>query len=90
MTANAQYAADVARTAAQLIAAGDMNPNPTCAEAAGVAIRLQPEAAAVVESLAVMPASPDYKAAVDWNNALLDLLMYAHAQPAEDPMPTRA
>lgn len=84
MTANAQYAADAARTADRLIAAGDMNPNPTCAEAAGVAIRLQPEAAAVVESLAAMPASPEYKAAVDWNNDLLDLLMYAHAQPAED------
>ncbi|MFI8695978.1 UNVERIFIED_ORG: hypothetical protein EDC92_12450 [Dietzia maris] len=82
MTANAQYAADAARTAARLIAAGDMNP--TCAEAAGVAIRLQPEAAAVVESLAAMPASPEYKAAVDWNNDLLDLLLYAHAQPAED------
>ena len=88
MTANAQYAADVARTAAQLIAAGDMNPNPTCGEAAGVAIRLQPEAAAVVESLATMPASPDYKAAVDWNHALLDLLMYAHAQDGDAPLPT--
>lgn len=88
MTANAQYAADVARTAAQLIASGDMNPNPTCAEAAGVAIRLQPEAAAVVESLATMPASPEYKAAVDWNNELLDLLMYAHAQDADAAIPT--
>lgn len=90
MTANAQYAADAARTAARLIADGEMNPDATCAEAAGVAARLQPEAAAIVESLTVMPASPDYQAAVDWNNALLDLLMYAHAQPAEDPMPTRA
>ncbi|MEW1938794.1 hypothetical protein AB0331_15655 [Dietzia maris] len=90
MTTNTSYATAAAEAAAKLIAAGEMNPDATCAEAAGVAIRMQPEAAAVVESLAVMPASPDYQAAVDWNNALLDLLMYAHAQPAEDPMPTRA
>jgi len=87
MTANAQYAADAARTAARLIESGDMNADATCAEAAGVAARLQPEAAAVVDSLAVMPASPEYQAAVDWNNALLDLLMYAHAQPAQERMP---
>lgn len=87
MTTNASYATAAAEAAAKLIAAGDMNPNPTCAEAAGVAIRLQPEAAAVVESLAAMPASPEYKAAVDWNNALLDLLLYAHAQPAQDRIP---
>ncbi|WP_163376946.1 hypothetical protein [Dietzia sp. Alg238-R159] len=90
MTTNTSYATAAAEAAAKLIAAGEMNPDATCAEAAGVAIRMQPEAAAVVESLTVMPASPDYQAAVDWNNALLDLLMYAHAQPAEDPMPTRA
>lgn len=84
MTANAQYAADAARTAARLIAAGDMNADATCAEAVGVAARMQPEAAAVVASLATMPASPEYQAAVDWNNDLLDLLMYAHAQPAQD------
>ena len=42
MTANAHYAADAARTAAKLIASGDMNPNPTYAEAAGVATRMQP------------------------------------------------
>lgn len=87
MTANAQFAADAARTAARLIASGDMNANPTCAEAAAVAIRMQPEAAAVVDSLATMPASPEYKAAVDWNHALLDLLIYAHAQPAQDRIP---
>jgi len=82
MTANAQYAADAARTAARLIAAGGFGAGRV--HVAGVAIRLQPEAAAVVESLAAMPASPEYKAAVDWNNDLLDLLLYAHAQPAED------
>ncbi|AVM66050.1 hypothetical protein M3C36_17600 [Dietzia cinnamea] len=86
MTANAQYAADAARTAARLIESGAMNADATCAEAAGVAARLQPEAAAVVDSLAVMPASPEYQAAVDWNNALLDLLMYAHAQDADAPI----
>lgn len=88
MTANAQYAADAARTAARLIESGDMNADATCAEAAGVAARLQPEAAAVVDSLAVMPASPEYQAAVDWNNALLHLLMYAHAQDADAPIPS--
>lgn len=87
MTVNAQYAADAARTVARLIAAGDMNADATCAEAAGVAARMQPEAAAVVDSLAVMPASPEYQAAVDWNNDLLDLLMYAHAQDAAAPLP---
>ena len=90
MTVNAQYAADAARTAARLIASGDMNPNPTCAEAAGVAARMQPEAAAVVDSLATMPASPEYKAAVDWNTDLLDLLLYAHAQPTGDHLPIEA
>lgn len=88
MTVNAQYAADAARTAAKLIASGDMNPDATCAEAAGVAARMQPEAAAVARSLASKPASPEYKAAVDWNNELLDLLMYAHAQDADAAIPT--
>lgn len=88
MTANAQYAISAAETAAKLIAAGDMNADATCAEAAGVAARLQPGAAAVVDALAVMPASPEYQAAVDWNNALLDLLMYAHAQDADAPIPS--
>lgn len=42
MAANAQYAADAAATASRLIAAGEMNANPTCAEAVGVATRMQP------------------------------------------------
>lgn len=88
--ANAQYAADAARTAAILIAAGDMNADPTCGEAAGVAARMQPEAAAVVASLATMPASPEYQAAVGWNDALLDLLLFAHAQDAATPLPAAA
>lgn len=50
-----------------------MNPDATRAEAASVAARLQPEAAAVVEKLAVNPRTPEYQAAVDWNNARLDL-----------------
>ena len=88
MTTNASYATAAAEAAAKLIAAGDMNPGATCAEAAGGAIRMQPEAAAVVASLASMPASPDYAAAVAWNDALLDLIIYANAQPATGPMPT--
>lgn len=88
MTTNTSYATAAAEAAAKLIAAGDMNPDATCAEAAGVAIRMQPEAAAVVSSLAAMPASPEYAAAVAWNDALLDLIIYANAQPSTDPMPT--
>lgn len=88
MTTNASYATAAAEAAAKLIAAGDMNPCATCAEAAGVAIRMQPEAASVADRLASMPASPEYAAAVAWNDALLDLLIYANAQDADAPFPT--